>query len=1815
MPINTNLNQSPYFDDYDQDKQFNRVLFKPGFAVQARELTQLQSILQNQVEQFGDNIYKEGSIVKGCTFNNIDDLRYVKLVDTAEFDPLEYVSGPSTEVVGSEEIEIDKVYIITGAVSGIQAQILKARKGSNASQQNPQTTFWIKYLNTTEVLNTNYTQFEAGESFSIDLYKYKRGTTSPSGSNPTPQTIPVNVTFSTASDRVGKAFGIQMSPGVIFQKGHFIFANEQTLIVENYSDVPSDKNVGFETTEQTISALQDDSLFDNAFGSKNENAPGADRLKLTPNLVVKTPAEAGADADFFTIIRYQNGSAVGLRDVSQYNILGEEMARRTYEESGNYVLESFPVSSDDRIPAGSANTEVTALLGQGVAYVKGFRVENSGERSFTIDQIQSTETVNNQSIGIEYGHYVDVTGFSGRLDIDHTPVTLQDNTNSTIGTAIAVNLTPTRLYLSNIALSGPITNLDRVSDGNGYVEVGNKLKEVSKKPLIFDSGLSSVFELTDTLIPVRQRVAATHSSGAITLTANPGEDFDCQQDDILVIADNGVQWPVTGLTKSLNNSQMDFNIDSGANTNVFVYHNRRLVGTGSTGIDSYNKVIREPWVKVLYSGNAQASDTQYNLGFPDVFEIKEIKDSTGADFTSSFRLVRNQKDQYYDLSYIEYIAGRPKPADGDVLVNIKCFELSSSTGEYFFSINSYPNTLDRNDIPVHVSDTGVQYNLRECIDFRPHCDIESGVSYSATESSANAGSATQDVGVTQPTFSTYGAPLIPAINESATTDIEHYLARVDAIVADSYGEFSLIKGKENARPVPPQIENDKLVIASISVPGFPALSAKDADTQRKKEYAVKIRPTGVKAYRMKDMHNLEKKIDNMAYYISLNQLESDTQNLTILDENGLNRFKNGFVVEPFNNLSLANINSPEFRSAVPFNQKILTPAVKTFPIDLKYKSNTSGTIFPSVTNPKVATLTRDSNVDVITQPYATNFRNCVSNFFKYIGEGVISPPYDASYDTTTNPVSLEIDLTSHFRDFVDNIQQFLPMTDTRRTATMGFMGWGASEEDLRRMGGWALRRNNRFVTDTITTSVSEITVNDSVINAPVGDFVSNFEFEPFMASRDIKIYMSGLRPNTPHYFYFDGQDVNAHIIPGSTASSVDGIERLGDKGVTSVSTDANGNIYAVFNLPAETFYVGDRVLEIADVDQYSSIDSASTSKGFITYRAYNFSVEKSALTTSTRAPDFDVNTTTTTRNVIRRIRGRDPIAQTFFIKKGMGRGSNSVYLSEVDVFFKRVPDTTLGQAQNGITLQVREVINGYPTNQIVPFSKARKEATDLTSAASDDASVATTFTFDAPIRLDVEKEYAIVLQPDASDPNYLVFTSKVGETDLTPGTTQGTAIVQDWGDGVLFTSTNNSAWSSYQDEDMKFTLRRANFSASTGSVTLTNNDDEFLTVNNITGAFNVGEKIYQEDPVYVATPPSNAVNVVQNSVDVTSAGDLNTIYSDGDFIKISNGNDIGVYKIESVNSATSLTLASPWGFASVNGTDHLPVTVGTLSYLDKRNAATMHLTESSATSTRPFQVGQTVKGLDSTKTANIFSIDNVNISYFQPFISQINDSVSSTTFEGTFVSPDNVNITYDLPLSFNDNNHYNQKGVILYSKSNDPARSKSFDLIVNMENNSNVTSSPFIDIEVSKLLAYQYTLSNTAADSSAFVSKTVELASDLDAEDINVIVTGYRPTGTDIKVYIRAQSPFDSAGFETVPWTELELFEGVGVFCSKANIGDYKEFRYRIADANKNAGVYEYTSSNGTFQEFRRFAIKIELLSSNIHNAPTLMDYRAIALT
>jgi hypothetical protein len=187
--------------------------------------------------------------------------------------------------------------------------------------------------------------------------------------------------------------------------------------------------------------------------------------------------------------------------------------------------------------------------------------------------------------------------------------------------------------------------------------------------------------------------------------------------------------------------------------------------------------------------------------------------------------------------------------------------------------------------------------------------------------------------------------------------------------------------------------------------------------------------------------------------------------------------------------------------------------------------------------------------------------------------------------------------------------------------------------------------------------------------------------------------------------------------------------------------------------------------------------------------------------------------------------------------------------------------------------------------------------------------------------------------------------------------------------------------------------------------------------------------------------------------------------------------------------------------------------------------------------------------------------------------------------------------------------------MVVYSKSNDIARTKTLDLTVTMTNSSNVTSSPFIDIETASVLAYQWKITDDSATTSKYISKTVELAENLDAEDFRIYVTGYRPRGTDIKVFIKAQSADDPTVFETNDWIELELTSGINLYSSISNDSDFKEYIYQVAEADKNFGVLTYTNDIGTFEGYRRFAVKIELHSEDIFKAPRLLDYRGISLT
>lgn len=1802
MPINTDLNVDPYFDDYNLEKQYYKVLFKPSFPVQARELTQLQTVLQNQVEQFGDNIFKEGSIVKGCNFTELNDIKFVKLTDDSQFNISDYVGFEDTVTISGEEYTRDNSYELRGVVSGVRALVIAASAGFET--RNPDlNTFFINYT-TTSGANK---EFQTGEL--LEIYKISTVEVG-SGVNRT-ETLVDSINVTSFSNATGSSFGLRSAPGILYQRGHFLYAEEQLIIISKYTNIPDAVSIGYTIEEQIINSFSDASLLDNANGSFNQNAPGADRLKLIPILKSFPTDEADNNADFFTLIRYSNGNAVVLRNVSQYNVLGDEMARRTFEESGDYVVRGFKpkIIRKDGV--------LTASISAGLAYIKGYRVETTSEIFKSIEEIANTsidERVN-QPISFEYGSYVSIANASGTVTLGtFDTVSLKDGAGAAAGTARVRNITKDKIFLFDIRTASGKTfaDVEEISGTSGSIEIssGSVIQDSGKSTMLFDSGMASLNTVNNASIPVRaQKSLSGLTSTTVLISPDPGEDFDVNNDDALFV--DATNTPINILNNSLAGGTLNFTLATTPTATGTIYYNKRIVDASP-----FTKSSETLYVKCDFANPPITSaNSKYNLGFPDVYEIVSITDIGGNDVTGSFKLRTNQRDNYYDHSYIEFIQGRTVPVAGEMTVVMKAFKLNDTTGDYYFNINSYPISIATNKIQPYTSSSGNTYNLRDSLDFRPYVEPLSPATYTNAASLGTAPSVSDSsTGVNvSPTFSSSYEILTPAYNQSSSVDYTYFFGRKDSVVIDSFSRVSIIKGTESETPFAPTTPGDQLKIAEISIPGKPALSPAEAYSQNRAEYSTTIKQKGTRGYTMKSIENIEQKVDALRYYVLLSTLESETKNLNIVDENGLNRFKNGIIVDPFNDLSFANLESAEYSAAIDFTEKSLMPAVRSFPINLKLKTFSNASVFPNSTNPVTGSLQRDSDIEIISQPYATGFRNCVSNFYNYAGTGSLSPEYDALYDTVTNPINIDVDLNSPLTQLVDAIQEFVPLTSTT-TENLGSITTGT-----RRTG---TTTTSRFRDTTAAVQLSGESINEQ----KVGDFVTNFNFNPYMRSREVNVFMSGLRPNTQHYFFFDEEDVNSHVYPASgnpnDANNVALLTRAGNLG-DAVTSDENGIVRAVFKIPESTFFVGDRKLEIVDVDTYSSIATSKTSYGGLVYRAYNFSVEKSSLSVSTRAPENFTATSTSERSVTRRQApvpapppapadpviperdgGRDnadPLSQTFFIKNGMGAGSDTVFVSKLDIFFKRK------STKNGVLVDIREVINGYPSYVTVPLSKVHLSPSDI--QVSDDASAATTVTFRSPIRLDAEKEYAFVVKPDANDPEYLLFTSKVGGVDLTPGDTQGLVIVQDWGDGVLFTSTNNRAWKSYQDEDVKFKLYRHNFGSSAGTITFTNDDNEFFTTANNVGRFETGEFVYTDQPLIGSTSGTVSVTTGNNVITGTN---LSSTYAAGDYILLNDGStNKQIFKV--VSSTTSTITADRNAFFTAS-VDSNPITVGVISHYDFRYPTSMILERSSANVDRKFEEGDIITGFDSGSTAKISSIDNKNISYIQPMITRTNDMATATTLSGTFVNSA-TGITYNQGVAFNDKTLFTKNGIVIYSKSNDVNGARGLDLTVSMSNGSNPTSSPIVDVETAAILASQWQITASSDTTSKYISKTVELSENLDAEDFTLYTTAYRPIGTDIKIYIKPQSANDPSTFDTNGWIELEVAQGANVYSSVSNINDFKEYVYRVKDSDKTSGVLSYTNDIATFNGYRRFAIKIELHSENIFKAPRLLDYRGISLT
>lgn len=221
--------------------------------------------------------------------------------------------------------------------------------------------------------------------------------------------IPADLT----SNAHGHAYGVSITSGSIYQKGHFLRVGGQFAIVDKYANTPSDVSVGFVTEEAIVNNSVDFSLFDNANGFSNLNAPGADRLQLTPKLSIKSSVEADEDNQYLPLVKFSEGKSYMISSITEYNKLGDELAQQTFEKNGNFVLDTFNLTTRSPTAIANSDTTFTYVIDPGHAYVGGYRVRTLRNFAKNVNKGIETRTVTNTSSDVVYGNYLRVNEFAG----------------------------------------------------------------------------------------------------------------------------------------------------------------------------------------------------------------------------------------------------------------------------------------------------------------------------------------------------------------------------------------------------------------------------------------------------------------------------------------------------------------------------------------------------------------------------------------------------------------------------------------------------------------------------------------------------------------------------------------------------------------------------------------------------------------------------------------------------------------------------------------------------------------------------------------------------------------------------------------------------------------------------------------------------------------------------------------------------------------------------------------------------------------------------------------------------------------------------------------------------------------------------------------------------------------------------------------------------------------------------------------------------------------------------------------------------------
>jgi hypothetical protein len=1919
--------QTTYFDDFNEDKRYYRILFRPSVAVQARELTQLQTILQNQVSRLGDYNFKDGSIVDGIHLTYRYPFPFVRLVDT-------FNANTSKSVT-----EYDQNYLITNSANGtiaVKAYVGYSARGYKANY--PDTNIWyLTYVQTgKDGSNNDITEFQSGDT----LYVYDTTQDRTSALDPGKLLDSISVITSNSTvNATGYGYGVTTQPGVIYQKGFFATVPRQTAIIRKYDNQVNNYVIGFETQESIVTENQDPSLNDNANGSTNYNAPGAHRLQLTPTLVARPKSDVSNN--FFAIAEFDNSKmATQNQNANDPTAkLLDSMAIRTYDTNGDYVVNPFTV---DTTPIAGSPNNFYYTVSTGTAYIQGYKVNKIQTVYVTGDRAVNTNIEKQIGVTADVGGFVIVNQAEGIFNneilssvalYDTAQTSLSDRENassapagSIIGYANVRGMqyysgtkglysTQYALFIFNVKMNSgssfsQVRSFVQNTGGSGYARADAVLSggvavlnDSSRTATVFDTGFKAVKTLVvngasssetsfnfrqissttmaangtatfnlDTVAPggperlgisvgnystssiLNQfNIAAGAAVWSANLTGNvaitsgnttvvgTGTSFTTQiaNGELIRVANSStsvlyqvnavsnntiltlVQTPGASYAtyqfghyypeghifniSSVNaiSGGISFTINTGLSlsSTLTVYGSYPV--TKSTAVAAKKDEHQGTYVKIDCSNNTGGTVGPWDLGLVDVHNIQNIYvgttyANTNPDYSSWFTLDNGQRDDMYDHAklYIKPQYAANLTGSNKLLVKLDHFTANTTAGVGFFTVDSYPiddaNTANTTaiqtaQIPLFQSPTAGPIDLRNAIDFRPLKYNTATVTTDPTAASINPAVSNTSFNIT----STNQYMVEPS--STIAGDFEYYLPRYDILTMTKDGTIYPKEGRSAVYPQIPVIENDTMALAQVYVPPYPSLTTSESEQFNRRDLAISTTIKTHKRYTMADIGKFEDRIKRLEYYVVLNALEQNARDMNIPSASNpaLNRFKNGIFAEPFHSFDNADVSNFEFKAAIDPPNSTLRPFFNQQPIDFVYDTANSTTV-----NLVSAVMAPYTHVHYISQPFTTGYRNVTATVWQWNGNLQLFPSYDYFVDTTQGAnVAVNVDTSTPWKQFASS--PFGTVYGQWRTTNITNTSTSSSSQS----GDTIATTTTTTTATTQARTVQSISVDTVAENYNIGNLVTDVSISPYLRSRIVAVVANNLKPNTTLHAFFDGVLVDQYVAPGvlsgttteEIGKSDDFVNQAGNYGDRLVST-SDGKFYGLFKIPAATFRTGDRSFRLANVTDLINDAGAVITSAAGTYSGSSTTLTKQQTTLTVIEPTivYSANqqqqtltsTSSTTSYVTLPPQNTsggggggaphcgDPLGQAFIMADYTDGGSGA-YISKIGVFFQAVDSNP----NNGITLFVNETLNGYP-NKLVTVGRARLLSSQCSVSAT--GTVETQFVLDEPFLASTGKMYTFALYPDGNSPEWTVFTAQVGGVDLNTGQNIYSAPSA----GNMFISSNYATWTAVQKEFLQYNIYRANFTTGDFYAYFNNEDDEFITTGGFTRA-NTAVAIEIGDIVYTAN----------------STGGPNT-FSNAAFGRVS--------YVDEPNNIVYLDKSTNGKFFAANN-------INIYRTPDSSNTAYV---------TNTYLIAN----------ATISSVNNLQYQAVVPKFGMVQPVYTSITysFEGTDASylkdSSYQSMTNELEYEYLDKSRY------VVSKSNEIANmsgTKSATYSIKLS-----TSSPFVSPAVSLKkkssifvnnlinndITNEYTRYGNAT--TKYVSKAVVLADGQEAEDLQVFVSMYRPTNSNVYVYAKFWNNTDGETFVSKNWTLLNYLNGTdAVYSNPTDRTDIREYQFGIGSSpvntndayldQTNSGILTYVNAGGSkFVTYKTFAIKIVLVTSNPAKIPMVHDLRAIAM-